>query len=211
MRVRFVRREPATLQPMPAMEMPAPPMPVQSRPRVKAAIEPDHTRSEHTRAWWPWMLLLMLIATGPVVYYVAEATYSSITVEAPGFLRQRQVVAYVPPAHLEYAVAGQRATVTLPDGTKRAAQVVEIPDTKRLIPADPYDNQKIGVLVRMRFTEDPAPNRKSRPPRLKDGLPVQVRFDPRVAAASQGLATKLQVAWNAARDQLKDWRSQAQR
>jgi hypothetical protein len=198
MRVSFAKT--ATVQDIPEpISETARPVPA---PRPRAKVRKPVTR-------WRWYFIVLLIVTSPVLYYIGQIAYSSMVVEAPGFLHQQRIAAYIPPAHEDYAVAGQRATVIFPDGSRRLAEVVDVPQVKRQIPiSEPsYGNAQIGVLVRMSLVDD-ADKRSVR--RMIEGLPVRVRFESRRDDDSSALLAELSSAWSRARDHLREWRAQAQ-
>jgi multidrug resistance efflux pump len=86
-----------------------------------------------------------------------------------------RIDAYVPPKYVQYARNGLHATVVFPDGTRRPAQVTDVPEVAQEIPSahpEMFGNRDVGVLVRMKFLDSSFGKTA-----LTNGLPVKVRFE----------------------------------
>lgn len=86
-----------------------------------------------------------------------------------------RIAAYIPPKHSDYAIPGKRATVVFPDGVRRSAEIIDVPEVTRQIPSvhtELFGNPQLGVMARMKFI-DAGDDLTS----ATDGLPVKLRFE----------------------------------
>nr|WP_285817838.1 HlyD family secretion protein [Echinimonas agarilytica] len=84
---------------------------------------------------------------------------------------QPVVMVFLPPNRLEYGKIGNRATVTLPDGTSVVGVVSEPTQMANRIPrslAGPFEDGKVAVQVTLSLETDIS--------NFVEGLPIRVRF-----------------------------------
>jgi hypothetical protein len=145
---------------------------------------------------WPSISVIALAAAA--LYFSVRIAHAPPPIEAPGFLvsvdpsealadgnaplaappvtdDDLHIAAYIPVAHLEYSERGMRATVIFPDGSRRIAETADMDELGPQLPnRDLYGDETLGVLVRMDFVDGEARAGSER--RLRDGLPVKLRF-----------------------------------
>ncbi|MGH8462188.1 MAG: HlyD family secretion protein [Stenotrophobium sp.] len=114
------------------------------------------------------------------------------------------VDAYVPPKYSGYARDGVRAVVFFPNGVRRPAEVVDVPQETLQVPSahpEMFGSGQVGVLVRMKFTDAGKGNAG-----LTNGLPVKVRFENRWnTELPQKTEAVLRNSWTLMHSVLQNW------
>lgn len=106
--------------------------------------------------------------------FVHEGEYVSTGTPLARLVSQDQtsINGFLAPRYADYAVVGQSATVTFPNGDKKKAVISEIPELTSRLPGDAssvFSKRPVMILVKLEFDEPPlAP--------LPAGLPVKLRF-----------------------------------
>src|SRR5882724_10504474 len=106
--------------------------PEQKDPARDRGITVPYAPAKRNLARWRWYIILLVVSS-PLLYFISKFAYSSVVVEAPGFLRQEQITVramvagyvsdvYVKPLQV-VAEGTPIARIGNPDLALRAAQL----------------------------------------------------------------------------------------